>query len=442
MKKRGPISGLSKKRELMNGLTKKRQPVNEPMGAPMREPMIEPVSAPTKKQYSPFTIAAVYIGTVVGAGFASGQEVLQFFGYFGIRGFIGIIISTALFMFFGYLILKLGYRLKAQSFLPVIISVAGQKIGLLIDIIITFFMFGVVVTMAAGAGAIFVEQFNLPALWGGIFMIAISLVTVLLGVNRVIESISFVAPILVASILGLALWTILSFPQGLSQNINMYDPVGAAVPFWPLAALLYSSYNLVLAIPVLAPLGALSDPKALRSGAIWGGIGLGVCALAISASILTRAPEATRFEVPMIAIAGSISPLIRTLYSFVLVAEVYTTAVAGLYGFASRLTKEGTASYRWLAVGAAGLSLILAQFGFSNLVSYLFPAEGFAGFLMLGALGYCYIKACHLPMENIAPSPALKPDTENGPSTGSRTQSNKQPGVCAQLCKEEEPSSE
>lgn len=365
-----------------------------------------------EKKYSSFTIAAVYIGTVVGAGFASGQEVLQFFGYFGIRGFVGMAISTVLFMFFGFLLLKLGHSLQAESFLPVIKEIAGDKIGFIIDIIITFFMFGIVVTMAAGAGAIFLEQFNLPAIWGSLFMVVISLVTVLLGVNRVIESIRFVAPILVASILGLTLWTVVSYPQGLTQNLSLNSPVRAAVPFWPLAALLYSSYNLVLAVPVLAPLGALSDPKALRTGAIWGGIGLGVCGLAISASILTRAPEATLFEVPMIAIAGSISPLIRSLYSFVLVAEVYTTAVAGLYGFSSRLAKEGTASYRWLAVGTTGLALILAQFGFSNLVSYLFPAEGFAGFLLLGALAYCYIKACCLPIKNLAPSPSQRPDTD------------------------------
>lgn len=44
-----------------------------------------------------FKIAATYIGTIVGAGFASGQEVLQYFVSYGIVGVIGIIISTFLF---------------------------------------------------------------------------------------------------------------------------------------------------------------------------------------------------------------------------------------------------------------------------------------------------------------------------------------------------------
>jgi len=36
---------------------------------------------------STFKVAATYIGTVVGAGFASGQEMLQFFAVFGLKGF-------------------------------------------------------------------------------------------------------------------------------------------------------------------------------------------------------------------------------------------------------------------------------------------------------------------------------------------------------------------
>ncbi len=50
-----------------------------------------------KKDIGIFKIAATYIGTIVGAGFASGQEVLQFFGVFGIKGLWGLLLATALF---------------------------------------------------------------------------------------------------------------------------------------------------------------------------------------------------------------------------------------------------------------------------------------------------------------------------------------------------------
>jgi uncharacterized membrane protein YkvI len=165
-------------------------------------------------------------------------------------------------------------------------------------------------------------------------------------------------------------------------------PGEASVPFWPLSAVLYVSYNLVLAVAILAPLGTMSDKSRLRIGAVLGGIGLGFGASAINLAILTNINRATAFEIPMIYIAGTISPLVQIIYTVVLLAEIYTTAVGSLYGFAARLSKTGTPRYRIISISSSILAFALAQFGFSTLVGTLFPAVGFAGLLLLGSLVY------------------------------------------------------
>ena len=38
-----------------------------------------------------FKIAGAFVGVIVGAGFASGQEILQFFASFGSLGLVGIL---------------------------------------------------------------------------------------------------------------------------------------------------------------------------------------------------------------------------------------------------------------------------------------------------------------------------------------------------------------
>ena len=38
-------------------------------------------------------VSFVIIGTMIGAGFASGQEIYAFFSIYGIKGILGIIIS-------------------------------------------------------------------------------------------------------------------------------------------------------------------------------------------------------------------------------------------------------------------------------------------------------------------------------------------------------------
>ena len=51
-------------------------------------------------------IIMVIIGTLVGAGFASGREIYLFFGKYGAKGLLGIIISGVLSAFIIYTVLK------------------------------------------------------------------------------------------------------------------------------------------------------------------------------------------------------------------------------------------------------------------------------------------------------------------------------------------------
>ncbi len=150
-----------------------------------------------KPSFSIFQIASAYIGTVVGAGFASGQEVLQFFDAFGLFGLPGILVSTALFFFIGYSILMLGRHLAAQSHVTIVRFTNGPVLGSFIDIIITLFLFGGLSAMIAGAGAVFREQFSVSPVWGTAVMALVTLLTVVTGTRGVIRAISYVVPFLI-----------------------------------------------------------------------------------------------------------------------------------------------------------------------------------------------------------------------------------------------------
>ncbi|KNZ70532.1 membrane protein [Thermincola ferriacetica] len=346
----------------------------------------------TEKKLSPFLIAATYIGTVVGAGFASGQEVLQFFGFFGPAGILGMLLTSVLFAFFGRIIMQMGKDLQAKSHLPVIQKAGGLWIGRFIDYTITFFLFGAVTAMVAGSGAIFEEQFGIPSIWGNLAMAVATMITVLIGFGGVVSAISFVVPLLLAAVLGISIYTLIGSPVSLWRHAASIDN-RAAVPFWPLSALIYVSYNLVMAIAVLSPLGMHAESDvALARGAKYGGYGLGLGALAILLALLANLPEAARYDIPMAFIAGKISPIIKGAYALVLLAEIYTTAVGSLYGFSARLADPDSARAKWVTIGAAATSLLASRFGFTNLVRFLYPVVGYAGLLLLAGLAYSYFR--------------------------------------------------
>lgn len=357
------------------------------------------------KHLTTFKVAAVYIGTVVGAGFASGQEVLQFFGFFGIYGIYAVMLVAIMFGFFGLIILRLGNRLNAGSHKEIINYAGGRWLGKIIDIVITFFLFGALTAMASGAGAIFIEQFGLPHLLGSLVMIGATLFTVLLGIHGVINSISFFVPVLLASVLGISIISLINTPIDFSAVGQWAQPSRAPVPFWPLSAINYVSYNMLLSVAVLAPLGRLAkkNPQILNKGALYGGIGLGVGALAIHMALLTNIPAVSGYEVPMIYIASRISPAFQLGYSIVLLAEIYTTAVGSLYGFIIRITDQESPKFRRLVIGTSVVAFAASQLGFSTLVRVLYPAVGYAGLLMLGGLLYGFFR------ERLVVQPAFKP---------------------------------
>lgn len=337
---------------------------------------------------STFKIAATYIGTVVGAGFASGQEILRFFTFFGTNGLIGLLISTLLFILFGYIIMDLGRFLNAKSHVEIIQFSSGKYLDYIIDAIITFFLFGSVTSMLAGAGAMVNHQFNISSLFGSMAMAAFAAITVLTGINGVINSISFVVPFLLTSVIGISIVSVFKFPVCI-QNMSHQLYTNGFIQNWIWAAILYTSYNIVLSIAVLSPLGAeAKDRKAIKNGAIMGGLGLGIGSLAIYFAISSSINQITKIEIPMLYIAGRISYVVQISYAFILVAEIYTTAVGSLYGFVARLSDINSYKSKAYTILTVIAAFFASQLGFSNVVKYVYPIMGYSGIILLVCLLY------------------------------------------------------
>ena len=53
------------------------------------------------KEIKVIPLASAFAGCFLGAGFVSGQELWQFFGEFGVKGYIGLILACVLLAAFG-----------------------------------------------------------------------------------------------------------------------------------------------------------------------------------------------------------------------------------------------------------------------------------------------------------------------------------------------------
>lgn len=331
-----------------------------------------------------WAIAGTFVGTVVGAGFASGQETLRFFTAFGARGLLGLALAAVLFGIFGVRMLSLGAALNASSYQPLIHHAVGRRLGPVVDALLTLFLLATAAAMASGASSTMAEQYDWPRWLGAALMAAVSAGTVLAGIRGVVNAIAAVAPLLIGSILAISVYAIATGP-GLAAALRWQgSPEQAAVPFWWGAAALYVAYNMLLAVPVLAPLGAnATDRGTIRRGGLLGGLGLGLGATAIHLAVAARMPGAAEMDIPMLYTARALPTWVPVVYSVLLLGEVYTTAVAMLFGFASRMGDEGSTMFRLAVVGGGIASFVGGQFRFGDIVGTLYPMIGVVGLVVL-----------------------------------------------------------
>ena len=339
-----------------------------------------------QKNISAFKIGTAYIGMVVGAGFASGQEIQNFFARFGYLGLFGLIISTILFIIVGYIIMDLGRKLKATSHLEIIEYSTSKYSRPIFDFVITFFLFGTFCAMLSGSGAMMQQLFGIPLIFGSILMALLSVITVLTGIKGVIDSISAVVPFLIVSVIFISIATL--FKDSVFANVTTNTNI---INNWFSASILYAAYNLIFAICLLAPLGGqVEDKKVLKKGAIIGGLGLGIGALFIFLAL--GCAKYALPEIPMLEFAQKISPFIAGCYAVVLLAEIYTTAVGNLFGFIARLREKFTKGHISITIIVALVSIIISLLGFSKLISFLYPIMGYCGVIMFILLFYRIIK--------------------------------------------------
>lgn len=326
-------------------------------------------------------VAAVYIGTVVGAGFASGQEIVQFFTRFGMYGFAGVLCATTLFCWLGWKIMRIARMHHTGQYTTLLRLVCGPRLGYVLNVLVTVFLVGGLSVMVAGVDAIGEEYLGWGHNVGAVVTLALAVLVVCIGLRGILWANMIIVP----SMVGITMYVTVASHIDAAAVYTWQPAAGInTTVLWPVAAFLYVSYNLTTAVPVLAPLAvALRDGRAVRWGAVWGGLGLGLLGSAILYTTLDHFPLVLGSEIPMLPIAQAVGPQAALLYAVVLWLEMFTTAIADLYGFAAAISARWPVPFALVVVATAALGFGGSQWGFATLVQYLYPLFGLATCLFI-----------------------------------------------------------
>lgn len=317
-------------------------------------------------------IAFTFIGTIVGAGFASGREVMQFFTRFGHWAPLLILLATLIFVWIGAKMMLLSARIKAGSYEDLNKYLFGERLGRIASHFMLVVLLAVNAVMLAGAGAVFSEHLHLNYQLGLLITMLACFLLLRKGMTAIVTVNSIIAPLMILFSVYLLVNTTLAFNGSNDAIANTASPLATGM-----SPLLYAAFNLSLAQAVLVPLGsAIGDPRTLRRGAWLGGIGIGLLLLAGHFTLSSRMPGIVGLDIPMANIAKEFGIWIHGLYVLLIYSEIFTTLISDVYGMISQL-KQRT---RWRDSTLAAVLLLLCfaigQFGFGTLLSTLYPLFG------------------------------------------------------------------
>ena len=339
-------------------------------------------------------IAFAFIGVLVGAGFASGQETMQYFIAFGTQGIWGAALSSALMLIAGVSILQLGSYFQANEHMEVLGSVSSKVMSWILDIATITTLFSIGFVMYAGAGANLNQQFGWPVWIGATLMLALVLVIGMMDVDKVTAAVGAVTPLLLFFVIFGCIWTLCTSDLDWS-NLNVQaQEVSTTLPNWWISSLNYTGLNAICVASMALVIGGnYLDTRAAGLGGFLGGMGYLVMLLLLSCGLLAAVGSIAGDDMPMLTLITNIHPVLGFIMSLVIFGMIFATALGMFFALGKRLARGRQERFRPIFITTCLIGFALSFVGFKTLVSVVYPILGYLGILLVAVLAAAWLRS-------------------------------------------------
>lgn len=348
--------------------------------------------------------AFAYVGVIVGAGLASGQDLLQYFLAYGAIGLIGVAALGVLNVIFGAVALQLGSYYRSDNHDVVFEQIARPALRRIIDVVLVFSAFTMGFVMLAGAGANLEQQFGLPAWLGSALCAVLVVLTAFLNFDRIMRVIGVFTPIIMVAIAVLMIYSLVTPHASVAELDAAARNVTPALPNLVFSTLNYFALCVVGGIAMAFVLGGsiLRIGEARRAGHI-GGVLIALVLGADAVALYLNVDRIWNFDVPALEIARSVHPAFAFVYTLVIFALIYNTAFSLFYSTARRFSGGSTARLRIVLVAVVAAGYAASFMGFKKLIGSMYPIIGWLGvaLLVVLAVGWLRERSAVLREENL-----------------------------------------
>lgn len=331
-----------------------------------------------KTKNNTITKALIYAGIILGAGFASGAEIMAYFVEFGSAGFFGLILACALFSLGGLAIWHICAVKNINNYKGFMDITMGAGPAKLMEAVLGLFMFIIFAAMLAATGSALNESFGLNYLLSVCMVAAICFFTFLFGMGGIIKLNAYISPVLIAGCIFIGILTFIMRAEPVFAVAERSADLLRAN--WHISAITYVGYNIIGAVVILPSLVQSSEEKALKP-ALLSGIILFTLGLSLYLSLSANFIFVENAQIPMLLLAIRHGTIITYIFMLLFLAACFSTAATNGYAVSQTISGRYNINKILLKLLICILGVLAALAGFSNFVRVIYPLFAIAGII-------------------------------------------------------------
>ena len=340
-----------------------------------------------------FTVASVWFGTHVGGGFATGNQIIQYFVQYGWTAALFPLLSMGMLAYTIYVIMKFCRMRNINNYKDAYCALwhPYDKMELTFEVFYFIIILAAMASAISGAASLLEVNLGLNYYMSCILVAIILIVLSIFGVKLIIAASTVLSILILIMTAVLVIW-------GLVLNPGGFDPAALAlktpgVAFWR-GVLIYAGFQCV-SIPAMISAATTLNGKGVRRAGILGGLMNGG-ALALSGLMLLGwypqilAADATKLPNQFVVSSLGVK-FMAIAYSVLLFCAFVSTCITLVYTMINRF--EGrflpktipSVKARRIILGVIIIvvCMSLSFVGLSNLIKYGYGYDGYIGLFFI-----------------------------------------------------------
>ena len=329
------------------------------------------------------------IGLYIGSGFASMQEVLQYEASYGSLFWVVIAVTAVVYLYTNLSFSANGAKEKLDRGGDIYKVYCGRKVGAFYDWFAALFCYMSFIVMLGGANSTAMQQWGLPNGAGAALLAAVAVATVVYGLGGIVNTLSFLGPLIVVFLLVVVSWSAvtgsLGFGAGAAAiDAGFYDitQIGGGNPIASGAS--YGGFVILWFAAFLGELGAKERLSFVRRGMLLSSLFIFGTAALCCVALISNIDLVWDAPIPTLVLASKINPAFGLVFAVVIFVGIYTSAVPLLWTGVRRVAAEGTPRYQAATVAGGVLGCFIACLvPYAPLLNVLYGLNGYLGFALM-----------------------------------------------------------